>query len=703
MTKYIALLLFVLIPSIIHSDGNNEILIIASYHSTYPFTASILQGLYSSFPETELPTFHTEFLDLKRHSGETYQTLLKNKLRHKYDDLQEKFQAVIVVDDAALDIFLELYGDPLPVIFCGINNFDPEKLSKYSNITGIIEDVDTAGTIQAAKQLQPDADKLFVIVDNTPSGNYVRKNEIEPAEKVHSDLNFFYISGKHYTHEQVLSRVRMINEGMILLSTWTKDSEGEYIDFIRFVEDVSEAALVPVYVLNDQKIGYGPIGGKVTSGINTGRYVAEYLKKILAGSPPDEIPILDKNTNPFIFDYQVMRKFGFSVDQLPPGSIVINKPDPAFLHVYRFPIIGIILFIIIQSSIIVKMLSLHRKNNKMHSEISRVNQYLEATTRSANTGLWDWTLKDNTVAYNDMWFEMLGYPPQNNHGTIDTWRRLVHPDDFSDVYRAIFNHLMGATEWYENQHRLKCGDGTWKWILDRGRVIEWDKSGKPIRFTGTHTDINRYKQYEFLIQQSLEEKEVLLHEIHHRVKNNLQIISSILNLQYPRLKYPELQEIFTDCKSRIQSIALVHEILYQHDDVSKISVTSYMNALSASVSSLYQNPRVNITINISPEDFALPIHSAIPIGIIVNEIISNSFKHAFPDKKSGNIYCNVWLDGPDCVIEISNDGISPESDFNLVNYETLGISLILSLTEQLGGKIVINKENGLSYTISFPQ
>jgi two-component sensor histidine kinase len=261
---------------------------------------------------------------------------------------------------------------------------------------------------------------------------------------------------------------------------------------------------------------------------------------------------------------------------------------------------------------------------------------------------------------------------------------------------------MGATEWYENQHRLKCSDGTWKWILDRGRIIEWDKNGKPTRFTGTHTDIHRYKRYEFLIEQSLEEKEVLLHEIHHRVKNNLQIISSILNLQYPRLKYPELQEIFTDCKSRIQSIALVHEILYQHDDVSRISVASYMNALSSSVSSLYLNPEVNIIIKILPEDFALPIHSAIPIGIIVNEIMSNSFKHAFPDRQSGTIMCSVSNNGTYCVMEISNNGIAPDSDFDLEKYDTLGISLIRSLTEQLGGRIVLHRENGLSYSISFP-
>ncbi|MFP4383790.1 MAG: hypothetical protein ACLFST_01380, partial [Spirochaetia bacterium] len=146
MMKYISLILLIVLTPFIHPDEKKDILIIASYHSTYPFTESILRGLYSSFPEPESPVFHTEFLDFKRHSGEAYETVLKNMLRHKYDDLREKFQAVIVIDDAALDIFLDLYGDPVPVIFCGINNYDPSKLIQYNNITGVIEDVDTEGT-----------------------------------------------------------------------------------------------------------------------------------------------------------------------------------------------------------------------------------------------------------------------------------------------------------------------------------------------------------------------------------------------------------------------------------------------------------------------------------------------------------------------------------------------------------------------------
>ncbi len=200
---------------------------------------------------------------------------------------------------------------------------------------------------------------------------------------------------------------------------------------------------------------------------------------------------------------------------------------------------------------------------------------------------------------------------------------------------------------------------------------------------------------------SLKEKEVLIKEIHHRVKNNLQIISSLLYLQSDSLKDEYDRLVFKDTQSRIKSIALVHEKLYGTGDFSKIDFQAYLQSLLVYLRNTYK-VKDFIDVNIDVLPVYLGVDKAIPCGLIVNELVTNSLKYAFPDSREGEIYIRFYTGGDKKVIlEIEDNGIGLPEDFDINNISTLGLDLVNNLTRQIDGHIDIQSCKGTKININF--
>lgn len=208
---------------------------------------------------------------------------------------------------------------------------------------------------------------------------------------------------------------------------------------------------------------------------------------------------------------------------------------------------------------------------------------------------------------------------------------------------------------------------------------------------------------------SLYEKEVLLKEIHHRVKNNLQVISSLLNLQSAKIKQPDLLETFKESQNRIIAMALVHEKLYQSKDLSQIDFTDYMHSFIAQMNSSYnldpKNIKMHMDTNIPSHFFK--IDTAIPISLILNELISNSCKYAFPGKRKGNIYLRFNLEKESknkvyYCLQVADDGIGIPRDINIKKTASLGLQLVDVLTHQIEGTLLLDRKDGTKFTIRFP-
>lgn len=216
-------------------------------------------------------------------------------------------------------------------------------------------------------------------------------------------------------------------------------------------------------------------------------------------------------------------------------------------------------------------------------------------------------------------------------------------------------------------------------------------------------DITDLKNAEKQIMESLHEKELLLKEIHHRVKNNMQIISSLLNLQKSTIKDLCAREKIDESINRIYSMALVHESLYLSDNLSRININEYVTSLSAQLFGTFGISSEQITMKTNIDKFMMiNINKAIPFGLILNELILNSFKHAFFDRKRGEINISITNEEEMMTIRYSDDGKGLPENFNLDELRSLGFTLISNLVKQLKGSMTINEGVGFNIILTIP-
>lgn len=250
---------------------------------------------------------------------------------------------------------------------------------------------------------------------------------------------------------------------------------------------------------------------------------------------------------------------------------------------------------------------------------------------------------------------------------------------------------------YENKIVTKNGDD--RWVVISASTM--DLQGKPASIV-TFLDVTEAKWAEERINAALAEKEVLLKEVHHRVKNNLQIISTLLDLQSDSIRDEQSLNAFRESQERIRSMALVHEQLYQSRDLGSIDFAEYIEKLSRFLYSTYMADPERITLKVDAGHLSIEIDRAIPCGLIVNELVSNALKHAFPDGRKGEITIRL-CSGNDGMIRLTvgdnGTGLPPGVDFR--NTATLGLQLVNMLTKQLQGEFSILNDGGAVFSICF--
>ena len=249
------------------------------------------------------------------------------------------------------------------------------------------------------------------------------------------------------------------------------------------------------------------------------------------------------------------------------------------------------------------------------------------------------------------------------------------------------------------EFRILAKDGTIK-TVEPATVHIGEK--EELKVMGILRDVTDRKQAEERIKTSLREKDVLIREIHHRVKNNMQIISSLLRLQSRSIGEPGMAEMFNESQNRIRTMALIHEKLYQTKDLSSINFGQYIRSLTVHLFHTYKiNPNV-IRMNTEVEDVFLDINRAIPCGLIINELVSNSLKHAFPDNKKGKICIKLELNNKSKIkLTVSDNGVGLPKSINFREPETLGLQLVSDLINQLEGTVKLERARGTAFHISF--
>jgi PAS domain S-box-containing protein len=251
------------------------------------------------------------------------------------------------------------------------------------------------------------------------------------------------------------------------------------------------------------------------------------------------------------------------------------------------------------------------------------------------------------------------------------------------------------------ESHVKRSDGKEMWISSTlTPIFEHGDTLKKLVFVDT--DITESKKMEQQIIASLKEKDVLLKEIHHRVKNNLQIIISLLNLQSGYIKDEETLKAVREGQNRVRSMALVHEKFYQADELAEIDFGDYTEKLVHFLRQSYGDDNTNVEFSVRTDGVTLDMDHAMPCGMLVTEIVSNSLKYAFPNHRPGKIDIEMKkYPGKKIMFSISDNGIGLPANFDIDHSDTLGMQLIGALAKQVDGEVMVSSKNGAKFSVTF--
>ncbi|MDQ1253156.1 MAG: hypothetical protein QG646_2304 [Euryarchaeota archaeon] len=318
--------------------------------------------------------------------------------------------------------------------------------------------------------------------------------------------------------------------------------------------------------------------------------------------------------------------------------------------------------------------------------------------------------------------EITGYSEEEFMSGIK-WKDIIHPDDLSLVLKGEEKIRNSSSSDYEEiEFRIKHRDGRIKWVNEIYQKIQREDV-KPEFYQGTIYDVTERKETEkFLENIETARKQ----EIHHRIKNNLQVISSLLDLQAEKfnnrgcIEDSEILEAFKESQDRVISMALIHEELYKGGVLDTLNFSSYVKKLTKNLFQTYRLGNASISLNMNlEENISLDMDTAIPLGIIINELVSNALKYAFVDRDKGEIRITLCVEesreckdnkagnndeglkGTSFILTVSDNGIGMPESFDLENPDGLGIQLITTLVDQLEGEIELKRDNGTEFTIRF--
>jgi two-component sensor histidine kinase/PAS domain-containing protein len=364
--------------------------------------------------------------------------------------------------------------------------------------------------------------------------------------------------------------------------------------------------------------------------------------------------------------------------------------------------------------------TLEEKIKERTSELEKAYESLKESKKSlaeaqemAHIGNWEWDIATDKAYWSEEMYRIFKRDPQKLAPSLKEYYGYIHPDDLDYYYKATDNTRKVSTSGFD--FRIVLANGEERTLHMKSEFI-YNNENIPIRTKGIVQDITERKKVEdALIITEIIRKQ----EIHHRIKNNLQVISSLLDLQAEKFKgkkiieESQVLEAFKDSQDRVISMALIHEELHKGGKIDTLNFSHYVEELADSLLLSYRISNNDIILDTDvEEDIFFDMDTSVPLGIIINELVSNSLKHAFPDRDNGEIQIKLQKENSgeseiegnkstNYVMSVADNGIGIPEDLEIEDLDSLGLQLVTTLVEQLDGELELKRNRGTEFIVRF--
>ncbi|RUT78333.1 sensor histidine kinase [Ancylomarina longa] len=499
----LALLLFFL--SISTDARRKKILVLHSYHQGLNWTDNITKGILSVLQPEDNLEVQFEYMDTKRQYNKEYLDAFVKLYRLKHKKIP--YNVVIASDNNALyftrDHQDEFFKD-IPIVFCSIDQFQDSLIKGMTNVTGITEDIDFKQTIEQALRLHPKAKNLIVINDNVTTSAIINRNHIKSFwPELHTNVHLKFL--ENLSIDELVEKVKKLDDSnIILLINFSRDKEGNYISYQENIEIIRNATKLPIYSAWEFYFGEGIVGGMLTSGVKEGQLAAELAVKIINGTSPDSIPIVNTGYNSFKFDYNQMKRFGIKTEDLPKGSFVLHQP-PTFLSKHKlsliifFSFLALLLIIIAYARVKRRQAEnrLIARNNQLKTSRNRLLRMLDANS----DGVWEHNFIENSTYLSKSIWEKLGYHADLVQNKPEFVERHIHPDDLKVYLEERIKLETRKLDLLNVEFRIQAKDKTWMWLKARAKIQEFNEQDKAVNLVGTLMNITKRKLAEAKIKE----------------------------------------------------------------------------------------------------------------------------------------------------------------------------------------------------------
>ncbi len=337
---------------------------------------------------------------------------------------------------------------------------------------------------------------------------------------------------------------------------------------------------------------------------------------------------------------------------------------------------------------------------RIEEALSESEERFRNLVETTSDWIWETDVKGKYIYSSPKVKDLLGYEPEE---VIGRTPYDLMPDEEAKRVSVIAGKIMKSHKpiiRLENKNIHKDGRFV---LLETSGIPVFDSSGKFHGYRGIDRDITERKQAEETVSRALEEKEGLLRELQHRVKNSFAIITGIVGLETNRQQDLRMQKVLMDIRNRISSLSELYDLLYQNQEVKNIKLNQYLERLSRSIIEVYSAEKKWIKLQMHMDEIEIDVKRAVSIGLILNELLTNALKHAFPEKRRGTIRIKLNKSKTGIVLVVADEGIGLPQKIKFDGQSGLGLDLVKLLTSQLDGKIDLKREDGTVFSVKFPQ